>query len=51
MKSYSIQEINEILNGVITDTSENHCPEQLEAAKWQLKFHLLEIKKYENFGS
>jgi UDP-3-O-[3-hydroxymyristoyl] glucosamine N-acyltransferase len=49
MKSYSIQEINEVLKEKsLVQPHLVTAPEQLEHQK--LKFHLLEIKKKENMG-
>jgi UDP-3-O-[3-hydroxymyristoyl] glucosamine N-acyltransferase len=50
MKSYTIQEINDILKGeIIGNTSQSiTAPEQLEAAESEISF--IGNKKYENFG-
>ncbi|OCB78658.1 UDP-3-O-(3-hydroxymyristoyl)glucosamine N-acyltransferase [Flavobacterium crassostreae] len=48
MKSYSVQEINEILNGVIIGATSHHitAPEQLEAAQ-ETEISFIGNKKYE----
>lgn len=52
MKSYSIQEINEVIKGnIVGETSIIiTAPEQLELAGSSPKFHSLETKNTKSFG-
>jgi UDP-3-O-[3-hydroxymyristoyl] glucosamine N-acyltransferase len=46
MKSYSVQEINEVLKGVLLGNTYNHAPEQLEVAS-DSEISFIGNKKYE----
>jgi UDP-3-O-[3-hydroxymyristoyl] glucosamine N-acyltransferase len=50
MKSYSVQEINEVLKGEIVGTTSHlvTAPEQLEASETEISF--IGNKKYEKYG-